>query len=192
MSDTNDRTTNNLNSSAQPLTRRKALVAASVGFAGLTAASLASLARTPEDVSHNSEAIHQEIIFKATRQRVYETLTETKLFDKVVQLSAAAKSGMPAAPPTQISREVGGTFTIFAGHIFGRHLELVPNERLVQAWRVVDWPAGFFSSARFVLDDQGSGTKLIFDHIGFPEGLGVHLAEGWNINYWQPMQKSLA
>jgi activator of HSP90 ATPase len=36
--------------------------------------------------------------------------------------------------PTQISREVGGAFSLFGGIIVGRHIELVPNERIVQAW----------------------------------------------------------
>jgi len=26
-------------------------------------------------------------------------------------------------------------------------------------------------------------------HTGFPKGDGEHLAEGWKINYWQPMEK---
>jgi hypothetical protein len=30
--------------------------------------------------------------------------------------------------PTEISREVGGAFTLFGGYIIGRHVELVPNE----------------------------------------------------------------
>src|ERR1700683_3253993 len=34
------------------------------------------------DVSHTAEAIHQEVVFKASRKRVYEALTQTKQFDK--------------------------------------------------------------------------------------------------------------
>ncbi|MDQ1410841.1 MAG: hypothetical protein QOJ41_2576 [Acidobacteriaceae bacterium] len=43
-------------------------------------------------------------------------------------------SGKALGPkPTKISRKVGGTFTLFGGRIVGRHLELVRNERIVQA-----------------------------------------------------------
>ena len=94
--------------------------------------------------------------------------------------------------PTEISREVDGAFTLFGGHIMGRHLELVPNERIVQAWRVVDWTPGVYSIVKFELTAQGSGTKLIFDHTGFPEGKGQHLAEGWKGHYWDPLEKYLA
>ena len=33
--------------------------------------------------------------------------------------------------PTQISPELGGSFTLFGGHIVGRHLELLPDTRIV-------------------------------------------------------------
>src|SRR5207302_1716461 len=85
-------------------------------------------------------AIHQEPVFKASRKRVYEALTDAKQFEKVVQLSAAMKSGMaPGAKSAEISREAGGAFSLFGGYVTGRQLELVPNERIVQAW-----PAGAY------------------------------------------------
>ena len=93
--------------------------------------------------------------------------------------------------PTQISQDLGGTFSLFGGHIIGRHLELVPNQRIVQGWRVVTWDPGVYSIARFELNPQGSGTKLVFDHTGFPVGLAKHLADGWKEHYWEPMQKYL-
>jgi activator of HSP90 ATPase len=108
-------------------------------------------------------------------------------------MSAAVKTGAVKAPnPPEISREPGGAFALFGGYIFGRQLELVPNERIVQAWRVGSWDPGIYSIARFELAEQGSGTKIVFDHTGFPKGKAEHLAEGWKINYWEPMGKFLA
>jgi hypothetical protein len=31
-----------------------------------------------------------------------------------------------------------------------------------------------YSMAKFELTEQGSGTKIIFDHTGFPKGLPEH------------------
>ncbi|HTG52382.1 MAG TPA: SRPBCC domain-containing protein, partial [Candidatus Tectomicrobia bacterium] len=56
-------------------------------------------------------------------------------------------------------------------------------------WRVVAWPEGVYSIARFELKPQGSGTRLVFDHIGFPEGLHDHFAQGWEENYWSLLKK---
>jgi len=45
---------------------------------------------------------------------------------------------------------------------------LVPNELIVQARRVLSWPRGVYSIARFEFLDQGRSTKLVFDHAAFP------------------------
>jgi activator of HSP90 ATPase len=142
-----------------------------------------------DEVSYNNEAIHQEIDFKANRKRVFSALTESKQFNKVIQLSAAGMS--LGNVPIEMSNAPGGTFSIFGGHIIGRQIELVDDALIVQAWRVVDWKPGIYSLARFQLNDQGSGTRLILDHTSFPQGLGQHLAEGWKSNYWEPLQKYL-
>jgi activator of HSP90 ATPase len=127
--------------------------------------------------SDKSITIHQEIEFNATPQQLYEALLDNKQFTEF--------SGRPA----EINLEVGGAFSLFKAHIVGRNLELVPNERIVQAWRVVTWPEGAYSIVRFDLKPQGSGTHLVFDHIGFPEGLHDHLAAGWEENYWSLLKK---
>jgi len=67
----------------------------------------------------------------------------------------------------------------------------VTNERIVQAWRAGSWDPGIYSIARFELVEQGSGTKIVFDHTGFPKGDGEHLAGGWKMNYWEPLEKFL-
>lgn len=176
---------------------RLAAFLSGLGVAGTAFGSTGSLrsARSAgsKEISHTGEAIHQEVVFKASRKRVYEALTDAKQFNRVVQLSAAMQSGMPpGATPTEISREVGGAFSVFGGHIVGRHVELLPNERIVQAWRVVNWNPGVYSIVMFELAEQGSGTKLLLDHTGFPDGAGQHLADGWKANYWEPLEKYLA
>ena len=175
---------------AQPPTRRQLLVGATAALSGLGMCSLSALARSEEGVSGTAESIHQEPVFQANPKRVYEALTDEKQFEKVTQLSAAMQSGMALGNKrTQIALEAGGPFTLFGGHIVGRHIELVPNQRIVQAWRVVDWNPGIYSIVKFELSEQGSGTKIVFDHAGFPQGKGQHLADGWRVNYWEPLEK---
>ena len=173
-------------------TRRQWIAGMAVAFGGVTLRPSEAWARVEEEISHSAEAIHQEPVFKASRKRVYEALTDAKQFEKVVQLSAAMKSGMaPGAKSAEISREAGGAFSLFGGYVTGRQLELVPNERIVQAWRAGGWDPGDYSIARFQLVEQGTGTKIVFDHAGFPKGDAEHLAEGWKINYWEPLEKFL-
>jgi activator of HSP90 ATPase len=162
-----------------------------LGIFGATA--FAESAAQAGEISRDAESIHHEVAFKARRQRVYELLTDPGQFDRVIKMSDAMKGGLPPNPaPTTISRVGGGTFTLFAGMIGGRHIELVENERLVQAWRPAHWKSGIYSIARFQLSDQGTGTKLVFDHTGFPKGEASSLSDGWHKNYWEPMAKALA
>jgi activator of HSP90 ATPase len=102
------------------------------------------------------------------------------------------KSSDLATHPAEISREPGGSFTIFGAFIVGRQIELVPKKRIVQAWRETNWDPGVYSIARFELTEQGSGTKLIFDHAGFPAGAGDHLAAGWKSHYWDALEMFLS
>lgn len=187
-----DRTKNQL-TPGEATSRRQLIMGFAGAFGGLTLGSILTLAGAADEISHSCEAIHQEVVFKVSRKRVYEALTDAKQFNKVVTLSAAMQSGMASGEkPVEVSPEVGGAFSAFGGYITGRHIELVPNDRIVQAWRAGGWDPGQYSIAKFVLIEQGSGTKLVFDHTGFPEGKGQHLAEGWRTNYWEPLEKYFA
>lgn len=62
-----------------------------------------------------------------------------------------------------------GAFSLFGDYITGRRVELVTNQRIVQAWRAGSWAPGIYSIARFELAEQDSATKLVFDHTGFPD-----------------------
>ena len=171
-------------------TRRQAIAGAVI--AATMAMRPAQAWAETEEISHTSESIHQETLFKVSRERVFDALTDTRQFDKVIQLGGGMNTASLGSQPTAISRELGGSFTLFGGHIVGRQIELTPNERIVQAWRVVDWAPGIYSIAKFELVEQGSGTKIVFDHTGFPQGKGEHLAAGWKSHYWEPLEKFLA
>jgi activator of HSP90 ATPase len=177
------------------LTTRRQVISGGAVAIGILAlgAGRAWAAAVEEGISHAEEAIHQEPVFKANRKRVYEALTDANQFGKVVQLSAAMQSGgmETGAAPVIVSRETGGAFSAFGGYISGRQIELVPNERIVQVWRAGSWDAGSYSIAKFVLVELGAEAKIKFDHTGFPKGQAEHLAEGWRINYWEPLAKFL-
>jgi activator of HSP90 ATPase len=173
-------------------TRRQAIVGVAITFGGLALGSTEAWAGADDEISRTAEAIHQEAVFKASRKRVYDALTDAKRFDKVIQLSGVMQAMHLPDKPAEISREVGGAFTLFGGHITGRHVELVPNERIVQAWRTGGWAPGVYSIAKFELVEQDSGTKIVFDHTGFPKGEAEVLASGWKAHYWEPIEKLLA
>jgi activator of HSP90 ATPase len=183
----------NVEVAMQTAARRRVIAGLAIAFGGLALRTTKAWTATEEEISHSQESIHQVTVFEANRKRVYEALTDAKQFDKITQLSPEMKAGKSfGTAPTAIGREVGGAFSIFGGHIVGRQIELLPNERIVQAWRVVDWDPGVYSIANFELVEHGAGTKLVFDHTGLPKGQGEHLAEGWKSHYWDSLEKFLA
>src|SRR5258707_789492 len=161
--------------STNPRTRRQMIASSAAGLGSLA---IAGAQETKTIIT--TRAIHQVEDFKAEPSRIYEALLDSKQF--------GAFSGGRAA---EIHREVGGAFSLFAGHIVGRNLELVTNRRIVQAWRAAGWPEGIHSIARFELSGQASGSRVILDHTGFPSELAEHLESGWTENYWTPLRKYL-
>jgi activator of HSP90 ATPase len=178
-------------------TRRQAIVNAALAIGVLGTISNIGATAVPEDISRNAEAIHQELVFKANRKRIYEIFTSTAQFDTMTHDIQTKEGGGSSAPhPTEISHDAGGAFSLFGGRIVGRHLELVPGERIVQAWRVAYWDPGVFSIVRFDFTEHGAGqgpeTKLLFAHTGFPQGDAENLLHGWKLHYWEPLEKFLA
>src|ERR1700689_4818780 len=100
---TNDK--NDLTLLATRPTRRHAITNVAMAFGGLALGSMKARAETLEEISHTAESIHQETVFKASRQRVYEALTDAKQFDKIIELSGVLKSMHLGDKPAQISRE---------------------------------------------------------------------------------------
>jgi activator of HSP90 ATPase len=127
--------------------------------------------------SSRRTSLHDEVVLKASPQRIYEMLLDSKQF--------TALTGAPA----EIDPKAGGAFSTFGKLIEGRNVELVPNHRIVQAWRPTHWDPGVYSIVRFQLKPNNAETTVVLDHTGFPEGDFKHLEWGWNAHYWEPMKK---
>lgn len=167
--------------------RRRALAAIAASAGTVAAGSLAraqaqqpAMVEKPATAANKDRtAIHYEIDFKSGPQRLYEAILDQKQF--------AAFSGMPAT----IDPTPGGAFTQFGGQIVGRNVELVTNQRIVQAWRPAHWDPGIYSIAHFEFKPRAAETTLIFDHTGFPAGDYDALDWGWHNHYWDPLKKYL-
>ena len=127
-----------------------------------------------------SMPIHQEVTFDAKPEQLYEALLD--------QVQHASFTGGPA----EISRDIGGAFSCHGGQIVGRNIELDPNKRIVQAWRVTAWPEGVYSVVKFEIEPVGTGTRLTLDHTGVPGDGRDAVADGWKSRYWEPLTDYLA
>jgi activator of HSP90 ATPase len=170
------------------LQRRTAIYRIFAGFAAVAAGS-ASQAQTSLQPAEEKPctspnqartSIHYSLDFKSSPEQFYQAILDSKHF--------AEFSGAPAT----IDASAGGAFSMFGGLIQGRNIELVVNQRIVQAWRPASWDPGVYSSVRFEIKPGSTGTSLTFDHTGFPSGLYDHLDWGWKNHYWGPLKKYFA
>ncbi len=126
-----------------------------------------------------SKLIRQTVTFQATPHAVYEALMDSRKHARFTQA------------PAKISRKVGGAFNAYGDYITGTNLELVPDEKIVQAWHASEWPEGHQSQVTFKLTPVAGGTRLSFTHSGVPEPFVNDIRQGWIDSYWVPMKALL-
>jgi hypothetical protein len=103
-------------------TRRQVIAGAAIAFGSL-ATGADAWGKTQHAATEPPSAgadklrtyLHQEVDFKASPQRIYEALLDSKQF--------AAFTGLPA----EIDPKAGGAFSMFGGLIVGRNIELIPT-----------------------------------------------------------------
>ena len=123
------------------------------------------------------------------QQTIHFSTTATRLFEAILdptQHAAFTGASATGAP------EPGAVFTAWDDYITGRHLELVPGVRIVQAWRAADWPVGAWSIVRYELTDLGAHVRLDFEHLGVPADQHEGITQGWHDHYWTPIAAWLA
>ena len=126
-----------------------------------------------------SQVIQQTVTFNVPPHEVYEALMDSK--------KHAAFTGGKAS----LSRAVGGRISAYDNYITGKNIELVPDQKIVQDWRAVDWPEGYYSRITFEFTAVPDGTRLDFTHADVPEGTEEEFTQGWIDNYWEPMKHFL-
>jgi activator of HSP90 ATPase len=89
-----------------------------------------------------------------------------------------------------VSREIRGKFTIYDGGISGENLELVPDRKIVQAWRctATGWPEDHTSTLTITLEPSDGGTRLTLNHEEVPDPSYDECNEGWQQAYWEKMK----
>lgn len=124
--------------------------------------------------------IEQTVEFNTNAHEVYELLMDDK--------KHAAFTGTSA----NISREVGGEFSVWGRYATGKNVELISDKKIVQTWRASDWPEGEMSKVTFELRDKDGGCELNFSQSNVPRDFVEDIRQGWKDNYWDLMQEYLS
>ena len=128
----------------------------------------------------NTKTLKQTVIFKNESPRdVYNLIADSREHTSLSREKAV------------ISKQVGGKFTAWNGHLSGFNLVLKPGKKIVQAWRATGWWPNYYSIAIFEFQRIAGGTKLTFTQIGIPPHRYSGHYRGWIETYWTPMKEIL-
>ena len=104
-------------------------------------------------------------------------------------LSSDGHTAMTGSP-AQVDGNVGGKFSAWDGYIFGSTLDLMPNLRIVQAWRTSEFPdSAPDSHLEISLEELDGGTKITITHSDMPDDQLGSYRQGWEDFYFRPMRE---
>ncbi|EGV66637.1 hypothetical protein CANTEDRAFT_112346 [Yamadazyma tenuis ATCC 10573] len=110
---------------------------------------------------YNTSTLHLEPSFNTTAEQLFLTLLDP-------QRIAAWSRSPPLIEPTPAA--VGSIMKLFGGSITSKITKLVPNEQIVQDWRLEDWKDGHFAHLNISLNQGSSETKMVVKFDGIPVG----------------------
>lgn len=126
----------------------------------------------------NTTSLTETTEFQTSAHELYETLTD-------IQRAQVWTRG-----PVQLSKEVGSKFEFFGGNVSGEMLELVPDKKIVQTWRLRSWPAGHFSKVTLEFDQGSDCVTLKMHQTGIPVGEEELTRTNWSGYYWRAIKGS--
>ena len=120
--------------------------------------------------------------FRTTAAEMYQTFTDPQ------RLAAFTR----APPKVFEGAKKGGKFELFGGNIVGEFLELEEPTKIVQSWRLAQWPAGHYSKLQIEFDqnDVDSVTVMRVNWSGVPIGEEEVTKQNWGEYYVRSIKKT--
>lgn len=109
--------------------------------------------------------------FRTTAEEMYQTFVDPQ------RLAAFTRS----PPKVFEGAKTGGKFELFGGNVSGEYLELEKPKKIVQSWRLSQWPAGHYSKLQIEFDqnDVDHVTVMRVTWEGVPVGQEEVTKRNW-------------
>jgi activator of HSP90 ATPase len=113
--------------------------------------------------------------FRTTAQELYNTFTD------VQRISAFTRS----KPLVFDGPKPGGKFELFGGNVSGSYAELEEPTKIVQKWRLAQWPSGHYSTLniQFKQNNEDHVTVMKVEWDGVPTGQEEVTKRNWGEYY---------
>lgn len=120
--------------------------------------------------------------FRAPASEVYKTFTDPQ------RITAFTR----AAPKLWEGAKKGGKFELFGGNVSGEYLELEEPTKIVQSWRLEQWPKGHYSRLEICLDqnDVDNVTVMRVTWTGVPVGQEDVTKRNWGEYYVRSIKQT--
>lgn len=130
----------------------------------------------------NTTTVTDSEEFRTTAEELYKTFTDPQ------RLAAFTR----APPKVWEGAHKGGKFELFGGNVVGEYKELQEPKKIVQSWRLQQWPAGHYSTLEIEFDqnDVDSVTVMRVNWTGVPVGQEEVTKENWQTYYVHSIKRT--
>ncbi|KAJ3230476.1 hypothetical protein HDU81_004465 [Chytriomyces hyalinus] len=135
-------------------------------------AEVAKKPNVPSSVVGALSTITMNVEFVCSASDLYNTLLEP------------GRAQIWSRGPAQIKPEVGAEVSLFGGNVTGKILELVPNKKIVQTWRLKSWPSNHHSKVTITLEEQRESVTLRLTQTEVPVGEKDLTQKNWTGYYF--------
>ncbi|EHY55429.1 Co-chaperone [Exophiala dermatitidis] len=132
--------------------------------------------------SVNTTTVTANDEFRTTADELFQTFTDPQ------RLAAFTR-----APPRVFEgAKPGGKFSIFDGNVSGEFVSLEPPKKLVQKWRLAQWPEGHYSTQEIFFDqnDVDRVTNMRVTWTGVPVGQEDVVQRNWEGYYVRSIKQT--
>jgi activator of HSP90 ATPase len=137
---------------------------------------------TSGSFSINTTTVTANDEFRTTAEEMYQTFTDPQ---RLAAFTRASPSVFEGANP-------GGKFAIFDGNVTGEFVTLEPPKKIIQKWRLKQWPEGHMSSQEIVFDqnDVDRVTNMKVTWTGVPVGQEEVVQRNWEGYYVRSIKQT--
>ncbi|KAH6843189.1 activator of Hsp90 ATPase [Chaetomium sp. MPI-CAGE-AT-0009] len=130
----------------------------------------------------NTTTVTDNEEFRTTAEELYQTFTDPQ------RIAAFTR----APPKVFEGAKKGGKFELFGGNVSGEFLELEEPNKIVQSWRLDQWPAGHYSTLQIEFDqnDVDKVTVMRVEWKGVPIGQEEVTKRNWLEYYVRSIKRT--
>jgi len=145
-------------------------------------ASTSTTTQTSKATSVNTTTVTDTEEFRAPATELYQTFTDPQ------RITAFTR----AAPKLFEGAKKGGKYELFGGNVSGEYVELVEPTKIVQSWRLDQWPKGHYSKLEINFDqnDVDNVTVMRVTWSGVPVGQEEVTKRNWREYYVRSIKQT--